>query len=205
MRAPSLPARPCARRSRMVAMAPQHGHRAPLRLMVPAPRPSPSPSPRPVAPPRPSPSPSPRPAAPPRLSPSPSPRPSAPPLPVASRSSSKSTPLPSSRGAIASRTRLPPRLQSQSVFRSGTSARQCPHSAVRAQRYATVGLATQRGLRGSSRSRGSSAALSASTDTLPCASGARSTGERDGKRFGGSGASPRRPLRLTGSNSAKVG
>ena len=175
MRARSLPARPCARRSRMVAMAPQHGHRAPLRLMVPAPS---------------------------RSSPAPLPGPS----PSPSRTKSKSTPLPSSRGAIASRTRLPPRLQSQSVFRSGISARQSPHSAVRAQRYATVGLATQRGLRGSSRERGSSAALSASTDTLPCGSGARSTGGRGGKRFGGSGAWPRRPpLRPTGSNSAKVG
>ena len=165
----------------MVAMAPQHGQRAPLRLMVPVPS---------------------------RSSPGPGPGPGPAPLPgrPSSRSSAKSTPLPSSRGVIASRTRLPPRLQSQRVFRSGTSARQPPHSAVRAQRYATVGLATQRGLRGSSRERGSRAALSALADTLPCASGARSAGGRGAKRFGGSGAAwPRRPLRPTGSNSAQIG
>ena len=110
-RAPLRPARSC-----IVEIPPQHGHLAPLRLMVPAPR-------------------------------APSLRGSSE-RPIRGRVPRR---FRSARGVIASSTRLSPRLQSQRVFRRGISARQSPHSAVRAHRYATAGLATQRGLRGSSR------------------------------------------------------
>ena len=107
----------------MVAIAPQPGQVAPLRLMVPAPcflscsrllaaLPWPS---------------------------------------GTSRSMRKATPAPSARASMTSSTRLAPFLQSQRVLSSGMEIRQLPQRTVRAHRYATGGLATQRGLASLSR------------------------------------------------------
>ena len=121
MRAPSLPAQPWTRSSAIRVTEPQHGHSTPLALIVPAPR-----------------------------------------VPSCARfcaaepdaaGTSVFTPktTPPSPASMVSRTRLPGFLHSQRVLSSGISARQPPHSAVRAHRYATTGFATQRGLASSFR------------------------------------------------------
>src|SRR5206468_10603088 len=120
MPAPSRPARPSRRMSSIVMIVLQHGHCAPARDMVPGPI---------------------------RLSCS---RRWAalPPLTGTLFSMPKTAPVFSAFGAIVRSTRFLPSffLQSQRVLRRGTVARQFLHVTVRAHRYATVGLATQRGL-----------------------------------------------------------
>lgn len=68
-----------------------------------------------------------------------------------STSSPNTTPVLSAFGAIVNRTRLAPFFASQPVFSSGIVARHPLQRTVRAHRYATVGVATQRGFRGSFR------------------------------------------------------
>ena len=68
-----------------------------------------------------------------------------------STSSPNTTPVLSAFGAIVSRTRLAPFFASQRVLSSGIVARHPLQRTVRAQRYATVGVFTQRGFRGSFR------------------------------------------------------
>ncbi len=63
----------------------------------------------------------------------------------------RTTPVLSAFGAIVSRTRLAPFCASQRVLSSGIVARHPLQRTVRAQRYATVGVFTQRGFRGSFR------------------------------------------------------
>ena len=70
------------------------------------------------------------------------------------RRTEKSMPFRSTLTAISSNTRFPSFLQSQRVFSSGIVARHDLQGTVRAQRYATVGLTTQRGSLGSRRSPG---------------------------------------------------
>ena len=118
--APSRPARPSSRMSSIALTVLQCGQVAPARLIVPAPRRR-SCSRRCAA---------------------------LPPLRGGFASTPKATP-PSPSGSIVSRTRLPSFRHSQRVLSSGTRARQFLQATVRAQRVATVGFATQRGLRGS--------------------------------------------------------
>ena len=87
-----------------------------------------------------------------------------------SASTPNATPVPPAFASIVSRTRLAPFFASQRVFSSGIVARHPLQRAVRAQRYATAGFATQRGFRGSFRWTASSSAFSGPTSVFPSAS-----------------------------------
>ena len=178
MRSPIRPAWPSMRMSRVVAMAPQEVQVAPLPLMVPVPRVRSCSRFCAVLP-----------------------------WPSGTPCSTPKSMRPSSlRGCSVNSTRLFSFRHSQRVLRSGTSARQPLHRTVRVQSQATGGFAIQRGLASFSRYNESNSALSDAVDTCPCSSGTRSRAGRGRYRsVGGRAAVLRRPLRLTGSNSAYVG
>ena len=152
----------------MVMILGQQGQRAPLRLIVPAPNRL---------------SPSRRCAALPRACGTPA-------------STPKTTPVLSALGVMVSSTRLLSFLHSQRVLSSGTVARQLLQRTVRAHRYATVGFATQRGLRGSLRYTASNPSFNGPALVSPSASGSSSTRGRPSKGL---------PPGASAWNSAKVG
>jgi hypothetical protein len=90
------------------------------------------------------------------------------------RRTSKSTASRLELGVIPSTTRFPPRRLSQRVFKRGTVARHDLHGTVRAHKYATVGFATQRGVRGSFSFALGMFAFNTSVETTPCAFGSNS-------------------------------
>lgn len=158
MTTPSRPARPSRRRSSIVAMAPQQGHCAPERLIVPPPSSRSCARRRAAA--------------------------------WSAAGTPKTTPVRSPFGVIVRRTRFVPFFASQRVLSNGIVARHPLQRAVRAHRYATVGVATQRGLRRSPRYAASNSRFSGSASTSPAASGSSSRRGR-GSNGGPPGAGAR--------------